>query len=124
MVSVSTPPYFTINSLVLNKSGSGVVRDFVLSSIRGDGSCVGEEIGGGKIQMQSGAHTAITTVDTTTIPTDPAIIVHFGRIKTITARRTEPPPTSCFRKITLSTCPYLVIQKSIFFTILLFTYFR
>ena len=37
--------YFTINSLVLNKSGSGVVRDFVLSSVGGDGSGVGEEVG-------------------------------------------------------------------------------
>ena len=124
MVSVSTPPYFTINSLVLNKSGSGVVRDFVLSSVGGDGSCVGEEVGGGKIQVQSGAHTVTIIADINTTPKNPATTIHFGRTKTISARRAEPPPTYCFRKITLSACPYLIIQKSIFFTILLFTYFR
>ena len=123
MVSVSTPPYFTINSLVLNKSGSGVVRDFVLSSGGGDGSGVGEEVGGGKIQVQSGTHTVIKIVDITATPGDPATTTHYGRTIARVARRAEPPPTSCFRKITLSACPYLVIQKSIFFTILLFTYF-
>ena len=109
MVSVSTPPYFTINSLVLNKSGSGVVRDFVLSSVGGDGSCVGEEVGGGKIQVQSGTHPVIINVDTMPTPTDPAITAHSGRTKTNKARRAEPPPTKSFRKSTIFACPHPIV---------------
>ena len=54
-------------------------------------SGVGIEIGGCEIQMQSGPHTVIITVDILTILIDTAITVHCGRIPTIIARRTEPP---------------------------------
>ena len=54
-------------------------------------SGVGIEIGGWKIQMQSGPHTDIIIEDIPTTPIDLAINVHSGRTMTITARRTEPP---------------------------------
>ena len=43
------------------------------------------------MQVQSGTHTVITTVNTTTITIDPAITIHYGRTIPIIARRAEPP---------------------------------
>lgn len=43
------------------------------------------------VSSQSGPHTVIIIVDIIAIPVDPAIIIHFGRIIAIVARRAEPP---------------------------------
>ena len=75
------------------------------------------------MQVQSGTHTVITTVNTTTITIDPAITIHYGRTIPIIARRAEPPPTYFFRKVTIFTCFHLIIQQSIFFTAFLPRYF-
>ena len=64
----------------------------ILHRIGAYSSGVGVEIGGCEIQMQSGPHTVSSIVDITAIPVAPAILIHFGRIIALDARRAEPPP--------------------------------
>ena len=54
--------------------------------------------------MQSGPHTANTTVDISAIPDDPAIIIHSGRTTATVARRAEPPPNIPI----IAVCPHRI----------------